>query len=483
MKRSSIIIAAAAAIVVAAAAAPWGIGWRTEQWVRARVAQVDADKDAKIRLRVDSYDRGWRGATARISIVDRDGAALLTLPAMIRHWPFASGGPADWEAVPALGAKLRDLLGPWGAKLPELVTRTRLSWGGDLLTQIDSPPFQRRVPEIAGATIDISAIAGTVDWRPDGALAYDLTLPVFHIERQPLGSTGAPDALDFKDVALKGEGSLGTLDRRWNQKGSFSAASLSATEGGATTLTAANAVTSFASRDEGGNVAFRLSFAAAAISAKQAIQNLNDAATEFSFEARNLAKAPLGRLLDAASAASAGPTAAPHAGQAPRAAPPTPPPVEDLLNDLLRGSPAAELRMMLSAREGHIDIKLVLAFRGEGLEPKSGIDRWLERLDAELNARASAALIVNGLKAGASAAPGILPPSAAAGSVTAPPDAPPADPDAAARQQLAQAAAQGLIRLEADEVATTVLWRDGHLTINGQDMTALGDLAKGLTKH
>ena len=71
--------------------------------MRARVAQVDADKTATIRLRIDSYERGWRGANARISVVDRAGAPLMTLPAVIRHWPFARGGPADWVAVPELG--------------------------------------------------------------------------------------------------------------------------------------------------------------------------------------------------------------------------------------------------------------------------------------------------------------------------------------------------------------------------------------------
>src|SRR5512137_737722 len=89
MNRS--LIVAVVAVATGAAAAPWVVGWRAEQLVRARVAQVEADRDARIRLRIDSYERGWRGATARISVVDRDGAPLVTLPAAIRHWPFAAG--------------------------------------------------------------------------------------------------------------------------------------------------------------------------------------------------------------------------------------------------------------------------------------------------------------------------------------------------------------------------------------------------------
>ena len=62
-----------------------------------------------------------------------------------------------------------------------------------------------------------------------------------------------------------------------------------------------------------------------------------------------------------------------------------------------------------------------------------------------------------------------------------PPDVPSPEADAIARQQLAAAATAGWIRIEGDEVTTTVLWRKGNVTINGQDMNALRDLARGLT--
>ena len=65
--------------------------------------------------------------------------------------------------------------------------------------------------------------------------------------------------------------------------------------------------------------------------------------------------------------------------------------------------------------------------------------------------------------------------------VIALPDAPPIDPSAEARRYLNEAAAQGLIRIEGDEVVTTVRWREGQLTINGRDMNALRDIARGLT--
>ena len=50
------------------------------------------------------------------------------------------------------------------------------------------------------------------------------------------------------------------------------------------------------------------------------------------------------------------------------------------------------------------------------------------------------------------------------------PDVPSPDSDAIVRRQLQDAAAQGWIRIEGDEVATTVRWRNGNLTINDQDM-------------
>lgn len=69
VKRTIIVLVV---LAIVAAAAPWAIGWRTEQLVRARVAQVDVDKAASIRLRIDSYQRGWRGSKAQISVIDRD---------------------------------------------------------------------------------------------------------------------------------------------------------------------------------------------------------------------------------------------------------------------------------------------------------------------------------------------------------------------------------------------------------------------------
>ena len=476
MKRTTLVIVTVAAAAVAVAS-PWLIGWRAEQLVRARVAAVDADRDARIRLRIESYERGWRGANARIAVVGRDGETLATLPAEIRHWPFASGGPADWVATPELSPKVRDALGPWGAKLPDLTTRTRLSWRGDALTRIESPAFKRRVPEVAGGTIEIAAIAGTIDWRREGALTYDIALPVFRVERQPIGRRDAPDVVEFREAVLKGDGSLGTVERRWSHSGSLAAASVALIENGAPVLTATRPVSSYESRDEGEHVGIRFTFAAASVTAIHARQHLSDAALEFSFEARHLAKDPLGRLLD--EAAKAADTAASDSAAArPRRAAPKLPSAE-IFDDLLRGSPAGDIRLAVKAREGRVEFRLALAFDGQGFDPQSqsGV---LDRLDAEINARASMALVVSGTRAGADAAAGMVSPGSP-GTPYALPDVPPADPDAVARQRLERAAAQGWIRIEGDEVAATVIWRDGRLTVNGQDMNELRDLARGFT--
>jgi uncharacterized protein YdgA (DUF945 family) len=70
-----------------------------------------------------------------------------------------------------------------------------------------------------------------------------------------------------------------------------------------------------------------------------------------------------------------------------------------------------------------------------------------------------------------------------AGAAAAMPDVASSDADAVARQRLAQAAAQGWIRIDGDEAITSVVWRNGRLTINGQDMSALRDLAQGLSRR
>ncbi len=481
MKRTTVIIGV---LVLAGAtvATPWVIGWRTEQLVRARVEQVDSDKAARVRLRIDQYERGWRGANARISVVDRDGAPLVTLPAAIRHWPFASGGPADWVAVPELGKTVRDALGPWGEKLPELTTRSQLSWSGDVLTRIESPAFKRRVPEVAGGTLEIAAIAGTIDWRREGALNYDFALPVLRIERQPIGRTDAPDIAEFKAAVLKGEGWLGTAERRWTRKGSLSAASVAVIEAGSTILTAANPVATYASRDEGEHAGIQFAFAASTVSAKHALQNLSDAAIEFGIDLRHLAKEPLGRLLDLA-ANETERTKAKPTPRRPGGAPEPKSPSAALFDDLLRGSPAVDTRFALKAREGRIEIKLAIAFDGQGFDPDSRDDGWLRRLDATLDARATTSLVISGARAGAGYAAGMPSARSRGGSASALPDFAPPDPETTARRQLNEAAAQGWIRIEGDEVATTVVWRDGRLTINGQDMSALRDLAQGLTRR
>lgn len=476
MQRTTLVLVAVTA-AAAAVATPWLVGWRTEQLVRARVAAVEGDRDARIRLRIDTYERGWRGAQARIAVVGRDGETLATLPAAIRHWPFASGGPADWVATPELSPKVRDALGPWGAKLPDLTTRTRLSWGGDALTLVESTAFKRRVPEVAGGTVEIAAIAGTVDWRREGALTYEFALPVFRVERQPIGRRDAPDVVEFRDAVLKGDGWLGTPERRWSHQGSLAAASVALIEGGATVLTATRPVSTYASRDEGEHVGVQFTFAASSVGIKNARQSFTDATLEFSVDARHLAKEPFGRLLDEAAAAAdrRASDSAPARDSRARAKSPS----AAILDDVLRGSPAADIRFAVKALEGMVEFRLALAFDGQGFEPERR-SSMLDRLDAELNARASTALVVSGTRAGADAAAGMLAPGAA-GRVYALPDLPPPDPDAVARRQLEQAAAQGWIRIEGDEVATTVRWRDGRLSVNGQDMSELRDLARGLT--
>jgi len=476
-----IIISILAAVAIVAAATPWVVGWQAERLVRTRVAQVDADKAATIRLRLDAYERGWRGASARISVVERDGTPLLTLPATIRHWPFASGGPADWVAVPELGKRAREALGPWGERLPELTTRTRVSWGGDVSTSIESPAYKRRVPEVAGGTLEIAAIAGTVNWQRDGALTYDIALPVLRVERLAHGRSGAPDIAEFRDAVLKGDGSLGTVERRWNQKGSASATSMSVTKGGTQVLSATMPTLTYATRDEGDHVGMAFTIAASAFTGKHALQNLSDAAIEFSFDARHLAKEPLGRIFDAAASASGRTDASPRKGSG--VAPAPEPPSMDLFIAVLQGSPAADMRTMIKAREGRVEFKLALAFDGNGLEANSGLGSMLTRLDVVLDAIASTTLVINGARAGAKAAGEMMQPAIRARPGLALPELPPprVDPDALVRQQIEDAAAQGWIRIEGDAIATTVVWRGGRLTVNGKDMDALRALALGLT--
>lgn len=469
-------------IAIAIAATPWLIGWQAERLVRARVAQLDVDKSASIRLRIDAWDRGWKGATARISVIERDGTPWLTLPATIRHWPFSGGGAADWVAVPELGKSAREALGPWGEKLPQLTTRTSISWRGDVSTSIESPAYKRRVPEVAGGTLEIAAIAGTVNWQRDGTLIYDIALPVLRVERLPFGRTGAPDVAEFRDAVLQGDGSLGTVERRWNQKGSVAAASMLVTEGNVTTISAKSPTITYATRDEGEHVGVAFAFAASEFNTRQAMPDVSNATVEFTFDARHVPKEPLGRIFDAAAAA-----ARRTDSTATRKEPGVPAtaalPPADLVNDILRGSPAADLRYKMTAREGRIEIKLLLAFDGNGLDANSGIGSWISRTELELDAVAGMPLVINGARAGAKAAADMMQQPRRAGAGVALPDMPmPAvDQDAVVRQQLQAAAAQGWIRLEGDEVAATVVWRGGRLTVNGRDMDALRDLALGLT--
>ena len=56
MQRTTLVLVAVTA-AAAAVATPWLVGWRTEQLVRARVAAVEGDRDARIRLRIDTYER------------------------------------------------------------------------------------------------------------------------------------------------------------------------------------------------------------------------------------------------------------------------------------------------------------------------------------------------------------------------------------------------------------------------------------------
>jgi Bacterial protein of unknown function (DUF945) len=461
MNRTVAIVIALAALV-AAAATPWVIGWRAEQLIRARVAQVDVDKTAKFQLRIDRYERGWHGANAQFSILSRDGTALLTLPAMIRHWPFTSEGPAAWDATPELAPALHDMLGPWGAKLPDLSTHTRISWSGDVLIELASPEFTRRVPEVAGGTIQIGAISGTVNWRRDGTLTYDMALPVFRIERRALGRAEDMGAVEFKGATARGDGSLGAVERRWNQNGSLAAASVLVTEAGAPIFSATTPVVSFGSKDLGESVAVQSAFAATAVNAKYGLQNLSDAAIEFKVDVRQLAKEPFGRLLDA-SAKPAGNASGPS------------PPAMEVFDDLLRGSPAADLLFTLKSREGRVEVKLALAFDGQGYEPKTSATNMLQRLSAELNARASTALVVNGVQGGTSVAAGMLPSPRAPANA----GAPPVDAEVAARLKISEAVAQGWVRIEGDELAATIVWRNGRLMVNGQDKTDVRDLIQG----
>jgi hypothetical protein len=298
---------------------------------------------------------------------------------------------------------------------------------------------------------------------------------VFRVERQGNMAPSAPDVIEFKDAILKGEGSLGTPERHWTQNGSLAASSVSITEAGRTIFAAATPILTYASRDEGEYVGMQFTLAVASVSARHALQDLSDAAVELAFEAGHIAKEPLGRMLDARADATAASTRAPGRTVG------SPSKFDELTYDLMRGSPTADLRFLLKAREGRVELKLALAFDGRGLEPKVSVDDRLARLDARLDARATASLVVVATRAGSEAATGLLRSPARRDDAVVLPDAPLIDPSAEARRYLNEAAAQGLIRFEGDEVVATVRWRDGQLTINGRNMNALRDMARGLT--
>ena len=80
-----------------------------------------------------------------------------------------------------------------------------------------------------------------------------------------------------------------------------------------------------------------------------------------------------------------------------------------MVDDILRGSPTADLRFLLKAREGRVELKLALAFDGRGLEPKVSVDARLTRLDARLDARATTSLALAAARAGGEAASGDVP--------------------------------------------------------------------------
>lgn len=164
-----------------------------------------------------------------------------------------------------------------------------------------------------------------------------------------------------------------------------------------------------------------------------------------------------------------------------RPVPDTVPPAMDIVHDLLRGSPTVDLRYALEARAGRLEIKVAAAFDGQDYAPDKVIDAWLRRISAELNARATTSLVVKDTQAVTRAATGTQGTPRTAESPVAPTMSPPADPETIVQQQLRAAEAQGWIRIEGDEIAAGMVWRDRHLTINGKDMDALLDLAQGFT--
>ena len=153
-----------------------------------------------------------------------------------------------------------------------------------------------------------------------------LSLPLLRIERRAIGRAEGLGAVEWKGVTVKGDGSLGAVERRWNQNASLAAASVLATEDGTPSLQRDDAEVSLASTDQGLSVTVQAAFAAMAINAKYGQQNLSDAAVEFKLDVRQLAKEPFGRLLDASANNASGP-ALPEGG---------------IIDDLLRGSPAAD---------------------------------------------------------------------------------------------------------------------------------------------
>ena len=101
------LLVVAVLLLVAAAATPWAIGWRTEQLVRERVAQVDADKAAQVRLRIDSYSRGWRSSDAQISVVDREGQVVFLYGRTGRYLEPAGGHAGAWHVLRLMREALR----------------------------------------------------------------------------------------------------------------------------------------------------------------------------------------------------------------------------------------------------------------------------------------------------------------------------------------------------------------------------------------
>jgi uncharacterized protein YdgA (DUF945 family) len=453
MKKIAIALGALVVLLAAAAAAaPWYLGMRTENELRARLKDSNGS-GSPLRLTLVQYQRGWLSSTAlhRVSLKS-DADVYFDVRHEIEHVPTPGGSLVRIRSTPRWPEPVQAAADYYFGKQPALTVTTVVDFDRNVAIRLQSPSFSKPLLTQPAVKLSWGGAAGSLTFAGESRMKLDVSMPRIAFE-------GGGAIADLKGASLRGDWIMAGSQVDWQGQTRIAVSDVSFNgPGGGGSLKEFETVMS--QRNKGQTIMLGYSLKVkegVATGAGAQPEGFSDAELEIEFD--RLDKRALSKYFeDVAGAEQAGVSDSTRMRLVAQL-------WLGLVNELLKGSPEVRIKKIgVKTASGALNGSAVLSFNGEGLAEIASPAELLARAKFSGSAQVSSTLLrawmVKDARARATNAlvqNGAMPDEAQVQMLS----------EQLVQQQLAALEAAGLLKAEGENFALRAEMVEGSLTLNG----------------